>query len=93
MGRPKRAERRESRKATKRLRAFRVAEVVRLRQDCNEFRLSETVAVESMKREAAAIVGKNTGGRLHMERGQLTSITAGGWLYTIRGDSVQARKI
>ena len=93
MSRRTRAERRESRKATKRLHRFRIAEVVRLRRDCAEYRLSEAVAVASIRREASAIIGDKDGGRLHMERGQLTSITLSKWAYSIDGATVKARKV
>lgn len=93
MSRRTRAERRESRKATKRLHRFRIAEVVRLRRDCAEFRLSEAVAVASIRREASAIIGDKEGGRLRMERGQLETITLSEWAYSIDGATVKARKI
>jgi len=93
MSRRTRAERRESRKATKRLHRFRLKEVPRLRRDCAEFRLSEAVAVASMRREACAIIGDKDGGRLHMERGQLVGITLSEWAYSIDGATVKARKV
>ncbi len=94
MGRPKRAERRESRQATKRLRRFRAKELPRFRSDCLRFTLSEAVAMASIRREAQAVIGLDrTGGRLHMERGMLRSVEADGWTFTVEDDSVQARKL
>lgn len=88
-----RAERRESKRATRRLRAFRALEVNRLRTDALRFTLSEAVTMASLRREAGAIVGpEGPSGRLHMHAGVLLSVDAGGWSYAISGTTVQARR-
>jgi len=89
--RPTRAERRESKHATRRLRRFRAGEVERLRSDALRFTLSEAVVMASLRREAAAIAGDRSG-RLHMHRGHLTAVNGGGWAWFVDGDSITAFK-
>lgn len=89
--RPSRAERRESKRATRRLRQFRANELDRLRTDAMKFTLSEAVVMASLRREALAIAADRTG-RLHMHRGHLNSVEGAGWRWFVDGDKVHAYK-
>ena len=85
-----RAERKEGRRATKRLERFRRGEWSRLRADAMRWDLSETVTMESLRREAVAIAGDRVPDDMFIEAGVIVWITSGRWGWTVRSGTVTA---
>lgn len=76
--------------ATRRLRRFRMREILKVRDDAMQFSLSESVIMASLKREAFAIAGIRKIKSMNIESGHILTVEAEGMTFKLEGSRVSA---